>query len=288
MSLSALLNLVEWDGLSKAEKIKIGREVERKFLADRRFRPISSDDDSDDNDDEASTNGDIGSPVVFHGLETFSCGPEHQHDICTFRYLDGDGQESTSTTMLLIPGGQEIPLGFHLTTGQKLVETWSSASEYNSKYVGEWGFPPLEDMLSDQLRCSRIETIPPFLVDQKASTIEVASEEELESRLNGWSLSTSDEWEWAYRGGSTKIFPWGDSMESHAASAFGFHFPTSTYNTEICEDMISKRGGDGGVCECGGYTGLPWQLIHACAYESTSAGETEGWHFRKVIRLPGI
>jgi len=138
----------------------------------------------------------------------------------------------------------------------------------------------------------RVVTLSSFLIDSSPNFSDLDGYKELTEVMedSGWSLPSDDEWEWAYRGGTRLVYPCGNTYGKIEHSAFGFKPPSSTYDTEVTASGRASKGGDGGVCECGGYDGFVWELIHACAYttllESTDCPNE--MYYRRVYRIPAL
>lgn len=317
MMVSSLWSLEEWDRLSSDEKQKVARDVEQRLPLFREFllEEGSSSDDEDSNNKTVARGSEKEElhkgrrPIVFRGLKEFSAG-DQKHEIATFSFSTtttvedettvheknenetDDNNNETSTILLLIPGGKNVRLGYD----PEMYEGFPSRNDlerYEKEYVQNMGFEPLSEIIEQSMSRERTVTLSPFLIDASSRIVHDHNcyEDLVESiKDSGWSLPSDEEWEWAYRGGTTLVYPWGSNTFEQGfndvdRSAFGFEFPTSTYNTEFTDDDgFARRGGDGGVCECGGYTDFIWELIHACAHVSPIP-DPDATHYRRVYRI---
>ena len=242
-------------------------------------------------------------PVVFRKLGKFRAG-DQEHEIAMFVVQDDDDNtnddgtgasnsdtnddkhSNNSTTvaagqsepsyLLLIPGGVEVELGYEYGMYDNHDTNFPSQQdrlEYQENYERALQWRPLPDFMADCMTSHSHTTLGPYLLDQKATESDYNSMGDgLDEAMKraGWSLPTSDEWEWAYRGGTALAFPSGNEYDMDLThNGFGMAPPESTYNVEMTEDG-TLRGGDGGVCECGGYSGVAWLVLQACAFSPSS------------------
>lgn len=119
------------------------------------------------------------------------------------------------------------------------------------------------------------------------------------NQTGGLRLPTSDEWEWAYSGGTRQLFPWG-GMDDAApwignkslVNTWGLTLTqaaTNFYYFELVDEADVLRGGDGGCSQCGGFGGPASRLPEACAWEwKSSADAYEMMFFRRVLEVPAI
>lgn len=280
--LSALSRLEEWDRLSSEEKREVAKDVEQRLPL---FRKILSQEEqeflkeSTEEEDEEKEELRKEYPIVFQDLRVFRVG-DQEHEIAAFSFLQ-------TTTLLLVPGGRNVSLGYDAGMyddfpSQEDIDTYS-----NQQYGMDW--PPLSEMIEQVVSSKRSVTLDPFLIDASPNISDLDGYEALEKAVedSGWALPSDDEWEWAYRGGTALFYPCGNKFGKIEHSAFGFEPPESTYNTEVTNSGRVSKGGDGGACECGGYTGIVWELIHACSY--TTPQELSDYHddlyYRRVYRL---
>eukprot|EP00525_Craspedostauros_australis_P007478 CAMPEP_0198127400 /NCGR_PEP_ID=MMETSP1442-20131203/47043_1 /TAXON_ID= /ORGANISM="Craspedostauros australis, Strain CCMP3328" /LENGTH=299 /DNA_ID=CAMNT_0043787367 /DNA_START=33 /DNA_END=929 /DNA_ORIENTATION=+ len=265
----------DWDALDKVQKTQVATCIQ-KYLCKVKLRRLIEESEDEESHDEAQGRPDASgnqdedddeakdpthsrcktTPIVFQGIRSFTCG-DQTHDIATFQFDD--------RTMLLIPGGRSLQLGYDGSTDP--FPSQAEREEYEEEYVKKYGFDPIEDHLSNVLSCAHcVNEIQPYLIDQESERMseEPDTVRELVKRTGCWALPTESEWEWAYRGGTKCAFPMGNAFTGfvepnnpspcpdHYTNAFGFVPPQSTYDVEMVHDEMITRGGDGGVCECGG------------------------------------
>jgi hypothetical protein len=129
---------------------------------------------------------------------------------------------------------------------------------------------------------------------------------------DGFSVATSNEWEYLCGGGARTLFRWGDdcpcddgppggggSGEStwevrFQPNAFGLHIADDAYHREVVVEPGIERGGDGGSLICGGMPAFLSWLMLAPAYEgpwdkaelaNNADFDIRGWYTRRIVRL---
>ena len=128
---------------------------------------------------------------------------------------------------------------------------------------------------------------------------------------DGFSLPTSDEWEYLCGAGVRTLFRWGDecpcdslpgggnSYEStwevyRRPNAFGLYIAGQVYHREIVSESGIERGGDGGSTICGGMPSFLSWLMLAPAYEgpwnkanlpNDAELDVSGWFARRIVRI---
>ena len=219
--------------------------------------------------------------VTFRHLKRFSL-EANSHEIGVF--------DHAGSSFLLIPGAT-FTLGFDSKTNafpsEKLREAW------RTEYQEPHGFQSLDEELQDVFSPQKQITLNPYLIEAEPRLPEIEGtdcpfHEDVESSLRGtpWRLPSRDEWEYAYRGGSASVFPWGDdpvltSLLTIRSNAFGFTFPESLYHYEFVGDPTIMVGGDGGVTHCGGWGRLAESIVEACAYVDKNEAEPYRAHYRR-------
>jgi hypothetical protein len=215
----------------------------------------------------------------------------------------------------LIPGGS-APLGFdprrELSFTEDCLESWRTTVRDLELEM------TLDEYLSRVMSPSREVRIEPLLVEVDAweagavtaesgtRTVNWRSLQQISQELadEGFRLPTSDEWEYACRGGSASLFRWGDrcpadhypgedgGWDVHTKpNAFGLRFPKDTFKWEFTSEPGVLRGGDGGGLDCGGAGCFVAWLTLASAYVDPSARHWEGKavpgaHVRRVVTIP--
>lgn len=253
------------------------------------------------------------------GLKTCTQGDQH-HVIA--RYERGERLFS------LVPGGR-VTLGWDrkdvaLTSMQRAA--WNQAND-------DPAFVRFEQLLDLYFTRLREVALDPLLVEEEPSEAlpHIDAEEErgeleaadavdaaqaaqatcqllLERAVarEGFRLLSSDEWEHACRGGSARLFRWGDEwprgipygnstdFTAHRApNGFGLRMVSDPYQVECVAGGAVFRGGDGGGAVCGGRPQPePWySFASAFSYPVVLVGEDMDVLFetavvRRALSLP--
>jgi hypothetical protein len=263
---SALHDLSLWDNLKGEERQQIAVSVAEQMAPRREFER--------------------GKLLFFRweAMRRHAFG-DQEHSIAHFRFGGADGAE-----FLLIPGST-IQLGYDRDS--KVFPTEDDLASWQS-YL-DFDFPALRQFLDGCMTPLRQVSLLPFLIEAEAVELEDGCPDhgEFEEFLAecGFRLPSSDEWEFAYSGGTRCIFPWGNRSSrpdgfSEVPNALGFVPPSSSYCWELSSTPLLMRGGDGGVATCGGWGGLAEAITRACAYFDRP-DETNLAHFRRVITVGG-
>ncbi len=222
--IDSLLTLEAWDATSSGEKNQVARHVE---LA-------------------------IGARARFERLQKYALGGQ-EHTIAMF--------ESGAIQLALLPGYRG-PLGYHTALHPlpiEVVEEWRAATsgppkatfdEFLHKVVTPWREVTLAPFLiaTHAEPLERMERLPNGAllggppIDRTAVLMHIAAA--------GFRFPTSDEWEYAYSGGSMALFRWGDVWPSIEwtpveqrptqmwqddlkPNAFGVHIAENPWNSRI-------------------------------------------------------
>ncbi len=241
------------------------------------------------------------------GLRPCKLGDQH-HVIA--QYVGPDGP------FALVPGGR-MTLGWNrkdvaLTSLQR--SAWTQAND-DPAYIR------FEQFLDVYYTPQREVTLDPLLVEVEPRPALDYIDDELERgdedaslqtlleravERSGMRLPTSDEWEHACRGGSRRLFRWGDEwprgiphggstdfMGHRVPNGFGLSMVSDPYQVECIAGGMEFRGGDGGGAVCGGRPQPePWySFASAFSYPLKFVAEDvdefcEAAVVRRVLSLP--
>lgn len=193
-------------------------------------------------------------------------GEEHGMSLVGFRRFERWGVYTYSAVFEM--DGRE----FVFVPGDKVTIGWSGdcgTLEGRTRFLaerevaGRSSAVRLGDVLPLMVHGTREKVIPPMLVETEPRVFEGSPEGAIDSlKTEGLSIPTSDEWEYLCSGGTTSLFPWGDSAEfrmerfpDHSKGPdhldgrnfFGISIAQDPFSAELVNDGRPVfRGGDFG------------------------------------------